>query len=151
MHQTLSIVLLFSYTTANSFILGLDLSWWDSADMAFLLLILLLLLILIWLLLVLLMLMMTLSFSESMILLADSFSQEFSRDFRKYDWSLSKSDNWRGFNRNSSAPPSKHLSTISKFSQSHDFKNCRRKVNSNSKNEARKLTCWFWKVHFLMT
>jgi len=122
MHQTLSIVLLFSYTTANSFILGLDLSWWDSADMAFLLLILLLLLLLllIWLLL-LLMLMITFSFSESMQLLADSFSQEFSRDFRKYDWSLSKSDNWRGFSRNSSAPPSKHLSTISKFSQLHHF------------------------------
>jgi len=110
MHQTLS------YTTANSFILGLDLSWWDSADMAFLLLLLLLLLLLWLLLLLLLMLMITFSFSESMQLLwSDSSSQEFSRDFTKYDWSLSKSDNWRGFSRNSSAPPSKHLSTISQL------------------------------------
>ena len=105
-------------------------------------------------------------FSSSSLLLL-MFSQGYwLRDLSRWGWSFSKSDNWTGFNRKSSAPPSKHLliiidptksrkkgthkviySSTKKYITRKNGRWCHGKKNKEKRN----LTCWFWRVHSLMT
>lgn len=86
---------MFLYTTFRSLNLGLLSKGWEIAFLLFLLLLqlpsLLPLLLLV-----------------SLMLLLSPLDPEFS-DFKRWGWSFFISDNWTGFSRNSSAPPSRHL------------------------------------------
>lgn len=95
--------LILTYTTANPFILAIVSS--GSGDAAFLLLITLTLLLLLFM--VISMMLSLLALSAQVVVVS---LLEWSRDLRRWGWSLFRSVNWRGFRRNSSAPSSKHLS-----------------------------------------
>lgn len=98
-HVRQNLVLMFYvYTTARPLSLDLLCEGWGDAFLLLLLLSILLLRLLLSFLLL-------LSAVVLMILLL--FDREF-KDFMRWGWSFFISDNWTGFNKNSSAPPSKH-------------------------------------------
>lgn len=82
-----------------------------GGDIAFLLLLLLLLLLILLPLLLLSSLFLLLLLLLLLLLFVAVLLLQLS-DFKRWGWSFFISDNWTGFNKNSSAPPSKHLFII---------------------------------------